>query len=632
MSKPDKISRRVNKLLITISVIFVISMTLIIAATPGTQGYEDNVYCYYPVILWILAGCLFILPFTYLYISNSKKWRIKFNLRVSYILLIIALTAYVLILYIPLHRGYVLYAAGDTLTHLGYVNEILDNGNIYPTYYPYSHVLVATISLISGVVTTQITFHVVPLFLTLFVLGIFCLTNVLKCTPEQKVAITATSIIPSLGIWLTQESVMPSTISWSLLPLFFFTTLQIISQKEQSYRYILSSLLLFVTISVAHPEGIVYSIFIFLVTIIVGFIHRVIRRELSGREIVKMISIPVIMLVISTIFFSRFPTLVNLVTNTIQNIFEIISGFIALILGKGSGEMLIDSVRLLIGEYSPFRIIYAYGDIADCLSILIGRYGQILLIGFLSIVYIIYFVKNRNYDDRQKLIKTIIIILFLLLSILGVILLVTGCSIAQNVNRQWKYPLIFAIFLLGFYISDVMAQKKNRKHNKFLSLLFTITLIGIIAISINNIYSTQDNAGVSWQVTEQDVIGMKLFYETSSSNIYAVETGTRQHQERYFHMIYGIDNVHQNIRSTFNKNILVQKSLGYEDSMYFGETYPESTYFIKNQPVGLLMHLFQKDGYYFYDITPKDYEHLDFDSSTNLIQNMGDDFSIYISL
>ena len=216
-----------NKVLLVLAVLCFAGASLILAIIPPASGYEYSLYEIYPLIFWILLGILFFFPFAYLYITTSDRLQISFQKKNAYRLLVLSLATLLLALYIPLARGYVMYAGGDTHTHLGYVLDICNSGFIPPDHYPYSHVLVSIMSLITGIQGISLTHHIVPLFSVLFIISVFCLSRTIGCTLYQVIAITALAIIPVMGNFITGGPIMPSTIGWQMFPLFLYCCINI---------------------------------------------------------------------------------------------------------------------------------------------------------------------------------------------------------------------------------------------------------------------------------------------------------------------------------------------------------------------------------------------------------------------
>jgi len=609
MSEPSDsqyISYLHNKVLLILAVLCFACASLILAITPPTSGYEYSLYEIYPLVFWILLGILFISPFAYLYITTSGCFRVSFQKKNAYGLLILSLATLLLALYIPAARGYVMYAGGDTHAHLGYVLDICSSGFIPPDHYPYSHVLVSIMTLITGIQGISLTHHIVPLFSTLFVITIFCLSRSIRCTLYQTIAITALAIIPIMGNFMTEEPIMPSTIGWQMLPLFLYCLYNIGFSKHHLKSYLVLGLILSVVFWFVHPETVLYLSAIIPVIIVVCMAAGFFRKHQ---------------------FMHYTPVLILLLVLVIGSIYQ-------LSLTWAFHSQIEVYYNLLIGEatseHSPFNALSSDATFLRKVIILFETYGQLVILSFLSVLFLLYhFLGQKPQAWNRKYLM--ISILFVVSVLHAAFFLALGTAVGIHVYRQYKYILLFSLFLLGFYITDILLAQKKDVIKQTLSIVFSISFILMIIISMGNFYPHPAIGQANYQVTNQDISGMQLFYENRESTYLISETLARQHQMRYNVLLYGVSHASEmsGIRGINNKEITPPEGFGYEENKTLGEHYASETYFLKYPPTNPYTRWFMDIEEYYAFISPENYEHLDVDCSAMRIQD-GGELQVYL--
>jgi len=123
---------KINKILVLVSIFCINIVLLTIALGGSAKGYEISIFNVYPMYLWISIvvsiSSAIILLLLNAFSPKKKIWVWS---------LFIILFTNLIILELPLFRGYALFGRSDVLTHLGYVNDILNYGTIgTQNYYP----------------------------------------------------------------------------------------------------------------------------------------------------------------------------------------------------------------------------------------------------------------------------------------------------------------------------------------------------------------------------------------------------------------------------------------------------------------------------------------------------------------
>ena len=285
----------------TISIIIIAAFLIF---TPAARGYEYSIYDMYPPFFWVLSCLLFLLPFIYLFTTHTKRFKIPFNKKSIYGLLSVAIINLILLFHIPKARGYVLFSGGDTQHHIGYCVDILNSGHMLTqNHYPLSHVLVSITSQFTNMQLTEVILSVVPVFTVLFIIGMFCLARALKFSLIQVISITAFAILPIVGWKLTTEQIMPSSIGWSLIPLYLMLAYYVLFGVKPGRRYLLLLLLLSVACWFVHPETVLFPAIMIGIVVGIAIISNIISRR---RVFPVKISLSMIFLLFFTVGFMIF--------------------------------------------------------------------------------------------------------------------------------------------------------------------------------------------------------------------------------------------------------------------------------------------------------------------------------------
>lgn len=599
-----------NKTILLFPTLCLVGFLICLAITPSATGYENSIYQPYPFITWIFLGVLYLCPFLYLILTANNINGLQFQKRhINYILLI-SLIGTLLLLSLPLIRGYYSYTGGDVLTHMGTIYDILA-GNTSPVinHYPATMILIAMINLVSGLTTADIILCSAQWTYGIFVLGMFILARRFCENYYQVAAVTGLSIIPLLGNFLTQEIMMPSTVGWELLPLLFYCVYCVVTKAKGSRFFLITGCLIAVGEWFIHSEAVLFgAVALILVYLFIRFapIQREKLRVLDTWGLLIILGVLVAGAIYQITFTSMFSG-------------QVYAYFTTIIYGIDSYS---DSSIITLGltkGYSAYKLII----------IIIEQYGQ-NIISYLaaSIIFLWYII---YHPLKQWQIKYIVIaILFIGISILAGLYLISGINIGQFVNRMYKYILPFTIFILGIGIGNLsLGAKKSGKRG--LSVVLAFVLIVCIIFSLGNTYMNPTIGGqVNMQVTDTDVMGMKLFYSFQNTENNIVETTLRSHAYRYINLDYGEQ--YKLTIPNIGRNTLAHSA---PDELFINvytsarDLFEKNTYYLYYSPNIQFNRLFISESEWM-GITENSLNHLNFDKSVSLVQSLGDDFKVYL--
>ena len=139
------------------------------------EGYELSIYSATPVLVWVFLltslsiGLLIIIQQAFAS-QRDNFWLIGFFL---------AALAIFVILIIPPLRGYLSFGSGDSLVHIGIINDLMANAHLGEgNFYPITHILVAMISQIRGISSMWSSGYLLPFISVLFMVSTFLLAPI----------------------------------------------------------------------------------------------------------------------------------------------------------------------------------------------------------------------------------------------------------------------------------------------------------------------------------------------------------------------------------------------------------------------------------------------------------------------
>lgn len=545
-----------GKYLIVCSVLCILCAVLIIATTPLAEGYEISLYNVYPPQFWILLLIPLVLPI----ITIILKIRIT-SLKTLMLLLATSAYALLLLLSIPIFRGYILYGAGDTLTHLGLIKELSINHHIGTSNpYPYIHVLIYTISQLTRCSPETVSLCIPQIFALFLVTSIYILSRALTGSQTESFAITSFAIIPVLGTWITTEYIMPATVGYSFIPILLY----LIPKPKKSLEYDLITLVAIACFWFIHPESVLYLCIALLTVSIclkIGTVHRQTNRKYKTD------------LLIFSLFLGIGFLLWALTTPSMESPLRVI--YNAIVLDTRLTEAVIPSTIQSLGNWSVYDIIRRG----------ILEYGQLLPFFIIAAIYASKIIKDAYSKEDTSPSNLIITSLFISYCLFAIFTLTFGTLVSAHIFRQLKYPYLLSVFLVGLFFArtgDIWSQPGRA--TKLGNIIMTLLILSAPIIAISNTYPSPDTHKFNYQVTLSDVSGMNLFLNHRNVDYPIVEMIWRSYQSRFADYIMGIQSPKENIRRLYAAEDLTPPHLGYDTNYQLGSIYNQTTYMLAYPP------------------------------------------------
>ena len=493
----------VIKITTCVSCVLVIAALLIAWNSPAT-GYESSIYRSTPGPVWILlilslvCGLGIIIHQVYHgHIEKSRAWLLG---------LLLILLCYTIVLSMHIIRGYLLWGRGDVLWHLGTTRDVIQTGHVFPSnYYPVSHILVAQLSLVSGVDAIEF-FRLLPVFFSvLFVVFSYCLARLVLPGKGQVILATVASTV-FVHRWYVAFGT--SNLAIMMLPLAFFIVLKFTSSSDFRNR-VAVTILLFIIVLVYPPFHMqpALSIFIFIVTIpLFPALYRWLTKapdELFPASPRWRTIVPVFIMVWWLAWVSSFP----IYDSFSKNIYT-------LLIAPGTTPL-----QSMVSNLSN-AVQMGYGTF-DVINGFVRVYGNTLL--YLILAVIAFPVITKQLSKRPNLIR--------LYSFYGpmmiFVLLMIGLFVVQNFfspNRVLVYVIILCIMFVGFMLSELFDLARTSWRGTIVSryvlpigVTAFLSLISVIGIFM--VYDSPDTYNLGQQVTNSEASTMEYLVRSTDKSM-----------------------------------------------------------------------------------------------------------------
>jgi hypothetical protein len=539
------------KILLVVSFLAISFAMIVISRVPPANGYEISIYEVYPWYLWVLLSIPILVAFLVILINQKKE--INKYINVSIVSGVI--TVFIL-LSIPFFRGYLFYGAGDIHSHLGIIYDMFRTGCIGEhNPYPVCHLLVYSISLLTGLSIETVSLFIRQLFFIQYIFSMYLLMKSLNYGSKERLFVMVLSFVPVFGYQLTVEYIMPSTEAFLFIPFILYcANNSYMSFNKFAFTLLLIILLLFFPFF--HPEPLIYLLtsllLIFMFSKLFNSFNRGFQREVTF--------VPILLLFITHfIWFSStyaFSGTVRSFYNTfVLNVFPATPPLMGLSDVKIN---FMDALQVIIRTYGPAVIFLFLG-------------------GLLSVFIVIKYFRRRNIS----IIEVFLAVNFIIYILLNIIFLFRGTAIGFHVLRQLKYSLFVATLIIGIYI----AEHLNLFNKSLLKIFASGTVFfAVLLLSIYSVFPAPEMQRINPQPTVADISGMEYFLHTRNEDILILESGKRSYQSRFADYLSTKDNSRRNIRSGYDIDAWPLPHFNYDYKPILGDNYVKDHYLLIYPP------------------------------------------------
>jgi len=206
-------------------------------------GYIVDIYSAFPFDFYLgFIFCYFVASFLVL---NGKK-----IIGVSILCL-----NHLEILLIPYKLGYYSMGRADDMSYIGEYLQIANSGHFANwDIYPATHIIGASVSIISGLETNFTSFIIPILFSFIFIMGIYLFSREMLPYPCIKSLVIVSSFILYLGIYNFLN--VPHALFFAFIPLYLFVMYCYFNSKKHNVPF--SLIFVLVTLLISYTQNFVY--------------------------------------------------------------------------------------------------------------------------------------------------------------------------------------------------------------------------------------------------------------------------------------------------------------------------------------------------------------------------------------
>ncbi len=548
-------TRLLSKILVTFSFTFIAIALIIASKTPNASGYEISIYESFSWYFWFLICLSLVFGLTVLIIQafaekKSKLYLLGFS---------VTLFTNFIILILPIFRGYFISDFADEVTHLGFIKDILTNGFTgVRNYYPISHIIVVSLSYVSGL-DPKFIIKLFPATLYIFYVGsMYLLAKAVKCSLGQAILISAFGSV--LLFTYFNYLFLPTQVFLYYIP-FILMIFQKTIQDNNRISWEIIFIIVLYLMPFTHPLGSLFLILIFIIfevsKITSSFFSGSINKLKAYNNDLNVNTLPsVILFVTFTIWFSYFVVF----RTTIREAYE---WFVC-----GHGTPPVES----LGE----QLQRANFGVYDFIELVLRTFGHDFIFASLSVICILLIIrdvlskKNFNHWELFLSMSFMFFTAFYVLSLIGAFIS-TGSSI-----RVFCWALTFSTILNGTILHKEICKMNGNKFRLCLSILCVCILLSSV-IGIFSLYPSPYTKQANYQVTRMDWNGMNWYYgyKNPDKTIYV-----NQFPWRASHAIFGFDNQKPDNLGSFD---LVSPHFGYTNSSSLAKSIQGDAYLIISQ-------------------------------------------------
>jgi hypothetical protein len=583
-----------NRLLSIIAFVSIIFSVIIIAQTPYSNTYEISIYNVYPIYFWILLSIPISIAFLKVIIEEKSNYY-------TFTILGGALFSIFILLGLPFFRGYPFYGAGDTLTHLGMIKDIVISGHIgLHNPYPIIHLLIFSLSTISNLTPEKISLFIPTIFVFLFIISMFLLSKSLGYSKKESLFVMLFSIVPVLGTGLTTEYINPSLQAFLYIPfaLFLFFKSRNSERKMEFSIILLISLFL---IAFFHPEPLIYLTIFFVVLFFVSKFEKKLNQGFNKPNLsIQRISLPLSFLIVASLaWFSTTLVFGN-------SVFQIYNTFILNLQNTPP------PIATLIGGF--------HISIVDVLSTIAKQYGIMLVYLIFGAFLVLYAIFKIILKKKITFLNLLLASIFSAFALTSLVFLTKGTSIGIQVLRPIKYPLLIATLILGIYFSTFIKNLNLKSISHVFIIIIFVFILPFIAIT--STFPSPSMQEYNYEPTQSDIQGMSFFLDNRNNTIYATEVLPFAYQSRYADYLLGYEAKKTNLISGTNTT---PPHFGYNSTnSEIGSYYKKSEYLLMYPPSLIYYPEIYPNYENLWIYTPSDFENLENnDKSVNSVYNNG---------
>ncbi len=581
-----------TKLLGLVGLLLLSGVAVKLHLIPPAEGYEISIYQSYAWYFWAaLIGTIFIGQVIIIQTALQKDADGQF----WYFGLALIFVANAVILFLPYIRGYPVYGRADTLTHLGFIQDLTTVGP-GENMYPLTHILTHVLSHATGLESTGLINFLSPVFSYVFLGGLF---YIIVYSFETRS--TVLSVLPFATILIGKSShinVAPFELSVLFVP--FVLYLFIKEQRTNAVPIRVALIVSVIGVVIYHPLTAVFLLLSFA-------IYRGIEQiDPFGNKWAGPTTVTSLLTVTFAAWYLNFLGVIRRFEFVVESVF-----------GSAGDESDLGGYTETVDSYSP--------AITDLIQIALHRYGLEAVLLTLAGGFMILAVYQWFQTQRKLTLFSLFFIgSYLLFSGLGAFFLITDLIV--GFERPLFFGSIFAVILAGSLFYHVWDAVDETSRQTVVSVSVGIALLALVILSVFTMYPTPNASETNHQVTAAEIDGTEWLFENRNEELLIDEIGLRQF--RFDNLHYGTTNTSATIRS---ESTAPPRRLGYEENETLGESYDQDRYLIISQ-LGMVSYPERFPEYrQHWRYIPEDFEQLENDHSVSRLYDNGEFKSYHVT-
>jgi len=480
----------------TVAFIFIIASIIIINKTPPANGYEISVYNKYPWYFWFLLIFAIVCGMGILIFQSFSA---KTSVWWSCGLIIVILTNLIVIL-MPIFRGYFTSDMSDEISHLGMIKDISITGHIgRNNVYPISHIFSVNISSICNVDSRMIIKIVPSIFYLVYIMGIYLLSKELCAKFNQSVLVITFASV--LLFTYYHYLFLPTQFFLELVPLILFIFLKKYNSNRISYSMIF--VIELVPMPLLHPLGTIFLIAIFLLLASFNPLYNFLKKRGAIDENCRLYnqrSVLIPSMIIGIIFFMWFCNFA-MFNSTFNQAFD------WFVYGYGTPAIETLSENMEAADITFLKVI----------ELIIRTYGNSMIFSFISSIAIVYFAK-KGFSSKGDLSiwECFFSSIFLIFSIFYICTLIGGFLGTGTSQRIFCWALMASTIINGLFLYEWPSKRLEKKvFTRF--VLVMVIIVFTATIGISSVYPSPYKMTANFEVTTMDWSGMNWFFKNKGT-------------------------------------------------------------------------------------------------------------------
>lgn len=494
--------RQRSKMLILLGSGLLLGTVGALLAVPPSDGFEQSIYAPYPLSFWMLfvstflVGLLLVVREAFAGSPNSQYWKSGF---------VLSLATVALLTLLPDIRGYVVYGRADLLTHIGYVNTIVETGGgPFQNVYQSLHQLVLALSYATGLEPLSLVNAVAAVITVFSILASYAL---LAAIFERRRLLMTLPFVTMFVAGSTHVNPSPYAQSAVLLP--FVLYLYARTQQTDAFEFRAALAVTVISAVLYHP---LTGLFLFVAL----SLHYLVAARSGWQERldvgapISRVSAASIAQLAAVTFLAWYYNFAGMFIR-FDRVYE-------RLVNPGEGESELDTYGETILEFSP-----AVADLARVGWLQYGQRFMLLALGSTFVLVAAWrYLRGERFQTPYLPAFTLGFVTF---SALGVVFLVV------DLIGGFGRPLVFAQYFAAFLAGSVVLELYDRLDRKTVLFLVTLVVVALLAsTAVASLYASSAAGQSTSQATTQDFAGAEWYLENELYASPLEQYGTTMHR------------------------------------------------------------------------------------------------------